>query len=1267
MSLRASSAVITILTMFLVIPASAEWLEFGAGCPDNSEPLTFHNITLDKLISFDVELQGLLADTVKHDGIKYLRFNRSPGIVPMDGTGYPEVPMVTCFVAVPDESDLELTYSASCRSSMGCLPVYPAPLDSLVEDSTCTPYIGEFFRKDSSAYASDEWYPSELAEITGEFMIRDQRVAIVNVYPVQYLASDDSLRTWSDIELSVNFEGLDPVWNEDGLGYYDRLIGDRLLGYTPDYEPIDSPSPQVFRHTDTSVEPTINPDYVIIVAPLLDGDWVDDFADYRSDLNLFDVLIVNADDIMTEWGGVEQWVTPDIIRDYMQALWAWSPPGDRPTYLLLIGDHEDGSPAAYPFLLPTIDAPGSGSTAPGYGNDEWYVYFDEPRDEYSSFPDMMVGRLPARDEYELQDMLDLIEDYESELEQAEPDYRRHLIRLAGTDHMYDDLTRDEWEPSVNWTDSFRNWMGYTWTNHYCGDGDDIAPNNDGSRMTSEEWVDACIEAFENGARVAFYTDHGDFHMFSAGLNWTGHPDSEPAPANFGTPDSTFDDLDVEALSPSSSEFWHPFVLMFCCSAGTFNHTASEHPDINLYDCLCQGIDANNVPYDFGTDCMAEDFIKNTDGGAIGVFASSNSSGINGFYYMGRGILNALFCKGITRVGDAIQSGRLASLDYFLSSPVGYAYTDLGRFNLLGDPAVDIGDRMQFRDCCDLIISPADLAINEYPTMSVDSEGEVVFRVTVRNAGWLDADGFDVTLIITDEKDNEETIIARCDGLDAGEETTLKFVWDPHIWFDPPGALILTASAADPGHSSPDSWMPNNSAAAQVYVTDFYPNDGNWPCQIPWSSMVPPILCDFDGDPDDDLEIIVTYRTQLQAYRYDAPEEPVWESDFYPFFYNVSGSEFRATIPVAGNVAGNGISEIIIDGQDELMVFDISSSEPIYSFEHSGEWFWYGDHTVALADLVSETDQEVRDEIVLVRGRELHVFDIADNALVPIRTDTFPGIPSNALGFCSWPMIEELNGSGRPEIAVRIYWEEPMSQIRTECFVYNYDNGGSFISNRDWLGKVWRTVPAVGSLPQGQCLVLPADKATSSQQPALVLDADASGLTTLATCEYNPNLNSYNLPYCIMADWEAAPAGRLDRIIAVAENQCFAWDEDGEPISGYPNTYTTAGSARPPFPALGNLDDYEVADILVATREGFVTAYDSDGDELHGLGFPYTLPSFIQGGFAIADIDNDGKVEVVFTTMDNYLHVWELGDCAEGYAPWPQCQHDAARTGTLLEE
>ena len=79
---------------------------------------------------------------------------------------------------------------------------------------------------------------------------------------------------------------------------------------------------------------------------------------------------------------------------------------------------------------------------------------------------------------------------------------------------------------------------------------------------------------------------------------------------------------------------------------------------------------------------------------------------------------------------------------------------------------------------------------------------------------------------------------------------------------------------------------------------------------------------------------------------------------------------------------------------------------------------------------------------------------------------------------------------------------------------------------------------------------------------------------------------------------------------------------------------------------------------------WINAYDASRDEVDVLRFPYQLPAEVVGGYVAADIDLDGKLELVFGTMDNYLHVWELGDCPVGYAQWPQTQHDAMRTGAL---
>jgi hypothetical protein len=156
----------------------------------------------------------------------------------------------------------------------------------------------------------------------------------------------------------------------------------------------------------------------------------------------------------------------------------------------------------------------------------------------------------------------------------------------------------------------------------------------------------------------------------------------------------------------------------------------------------------------------------------------------------------------------------------------------------------------------------------------------------------------------------------------------------------------------------------------------------------------------------------------------------------------------------------------------------------------------------------------------------------------------------------------------------------------------------------------------------------------------------------------------------MTDWSNVDAG-LDHVIAPAENQCLVWDDEGDLDGDWDDEYEVTSTPKyPPFPALANLvvdSGYEYPELIIGTRTGWVNALDRDNHEISTLGFPYYLPSEIYGGFVVADIDEDEKLEVVFGTMDNYLHVWELDDCDEGYAPWPQCQRDASRTGTLMEE
>ena len=1216
--------------------AQASWLEFNAGCPEGSEPLVIHNGTWAGLLTFDVELRGLLADTITVDSQDYFRFSSSPGTVPSDRVGFPELPVVRRMVWLPDDSDITLEYSASCCEGIECLPVYPAPLDSLVDDSTCTPYIGEFFRKDSTAYSSTEWYPDTLARLVGEFRLRDLRVGIVDVYPVQYLASEDSLRVWSDIEVAISYDTT-ADWPTCNLGCYEALVGDRLLGYHPDPPPWAPVPGVVMRPADLVAGPARTPDYVILVASGLDGWWVDTLAHHRADLNGFDVAIVRTDSVLSQFSSVQA-ITPDIIRDFTEAMWDWgSAETKRSSYLLLIGDHEDPLYASEAWFLPTnvklVD------TWPEQGSDGWYAGFGDPPEQYGVFPDMIIGRIPARTPGQLRDVIDLVIEFESEVTSWPPPsslaWRRNLCVLDGFDPVS--------EPTEAWGEEMSAWLGYTLDSAACGDGDP-STSGDGSTMSSGQWCCDCGSFMEDGSQVLLFLNHGAVHFFECAMDSAG-----------GMPDSTFDTDDAWALCDGNEMHGWPFVLLGSCSQGTFNWTDS----LQYHRCYPSWMyfDPDGTDYDFGVQCFGEALLLNTRGGAIGVYGHSWAASLaGGFLSSCPHAAEDALERGCTRTGDAVAAARMELSSMFWGFH-GWG-DDLAGGNLLGDPAVDIGDRVKFRDRCDLIVSPEDIEISRYPTVPAGSSSQVTRLYSiVRNAGAEESGSFSATMEVECWQ-YDTTLTTTCSGLDAGEETTLSFGWRAgSVSF--PATLTLHVTA-DPQGRCPDSWTANNDATAEVEIIDGYPNEEGWPVRVPGSVASPPALGDVDGDSE--LEIVIQAGQHWLVCA--EPEGEIrWVAGPYELSIGSSGSIMGYCVPALGSVCGDETPEIVVYTPDVLLILDGDDGDLLYSRAHgcgsSLPWGWYP-RTAVLADLVSEQGQPYRrDEIAYVLRDTLYVLRVQGDSLAALDREYVPGaVTQGPTNIHSWVCACDLDGQYPAELIItcsncEILGANKQSRIN----LYSYPTW-SIYSSRTFDDEFFRAIPAAGTLAgSSPKIALPRGRAASNFYPAYILDADSLQNTPI-NCASSDTTSEWVLS-CMIADWWTSSG--TDRVIAPSANRALSWLPNGDK-----NWFSQieASVARPPFAALGNLDAEGYADFIFANRSGLVRALSSGGEDLTSLGFPYTLPSDDYGGFAVADIDNDEKVEVVFGTADNFLHVWELGECDEGYAPWLQCQHDAARTGVL---
>jgi hypothetical protein len=881
---------------------------------------------------------------------------------------------------------------------------------------------------------------------------------------------------------------------------------------------------------------------------------------------------------------------------------------------------------------------------------------NQPASVNNAFPDMCVGRLsvkngdtPATDT--LSTLIYNLIDLESPITQAPIiDYRRRILRLAGAGQAAAGVYHQNFglnnRPDAEWTADISNWMNYDYSNFYCGDGRWFT-NTDLSRMESNEWVTNCIDELNRGAGVAFYTDHGEFHMFSAGLEWCPWFINDPQGTK-GARDSTFNNYQIENyLNDPGTGYSAPFILSLSCLTGTYNHTVAEHRGrtSHPYFCFDDGSDTGVPPaYDFGTDCLAERLLKNTDVPVAGVFACSEISYMSYYEYYGKGILEAIFTRGEGRLGDAIAAARLQYEDNFTSSNGSYPNA-LGQFNLLGDPALDISDRVRFPSKCDLVVYHNDVSISEYP-VEVPSGVSLPLRFTVYNNGAQNSGSFNTKIVIMNGL-NISTINVSCASIDARDSALYEASWTCPSWFDPPMEIQVIIEVDDQ-HDCSDSWRGNNTSSTSVQLNDTYPVDSNWIDDY-WVKPVEgvinttPILTNLDSD--DELEVVVLTGSTLSVYEHDGSKK--WE---------LSGEGFCGSIqPMAVDLDRDGKSELIVACSEGIKVIrsDASLGGVVQQLiTVSSTVFTVGDMDSSTAGL----------ELCTAEGSSINLYEW-NNSTEQFEYSLTKRFTEFRVEVCAVSLCcADLGGSSREDAILCISSIETSEKL-SGFAVYDWDNATTLYLNT-WERFAYTAQPAVGELAGTAMVGFPfCQYSSGTEKPAVLVEP---GQSTELLCEEG-SVDAYQLNYGVFADWTAVSGA--DVFILPSEMQCFAWNEEGEPFDlQYWPTEVYSGSyqgASISPTALGDLNDDGEANVLFSASNG-VISFGSDGQPPLGLDFPITLPDivWVQGGFSIADIDEDGIIEIVFGSSDSRLHCWELGECTEGYAPWPQFQHDFGRTGVL---
>lgn len=664
---------VAILTLFICLSLQAEWLASGKG--SGELPTWNEGTKTAQKLTYSVVVPGVQV-TAGSGGFKLLTV--PGGRFLQEGEGLPKLPVVHELLAIPNCSNVQ---------------VIVTPLNTTEYDNYKITPNGKMVNNDGmlTEVASDRWIAKyDSLKQTGNYpgrsysanypALRGQRMAELELYPVQYNAQTNKISVTSEYLIQFEFSGSDGVYSQN-VGIFSGVADGNIRGFygTGLTASVNTGKTGGSVRWLTSAAEGAGIDYLMIVADqqLLPAGLsaITALAEKRANYNGFNVGIIKKSLIPLS--------DPIWYRRILNFIKEVYSKGGAPRtydgylgYVCLIGDYQvylpgSGLPPSYAYVggefIGEDENPAAiAQTAFGSQSASDFYYscltidlFTGKEDDYG---DIFVGRIPAGTAAELANYVNKVVAYEPLVTEEADGWRKKILMINGDIPVYPPSTpANHGSAYSNIINGLNNVFSgspglinynITYTTNTFDSQTGLSAFLDNT-ITNLSWTppyghDATVTPVYTGLfnEKQWLVDYYDHGLLDGWISFSTNPADPWNIYNSSPP------LNNGASTDGKCRL--PFIMSNACETGQFDRNDNTH------------------------DSFAESMLLKNANGAIGIFANSRLGYSDDFTITPQRVYASIFSKHLYQSAEILLSAK------------NFHDTQIKRrYALFGDPALNI--------------------------------------------------------------------------------------------------------------------------------------------------------------------------------------------------------------------------------------------------------------------------------------------------------------------------------------------------------------------------------------------------------------------------------------------------------------------------------------------------------------------------------------------------------------------------------------------------